>query len=111
MIFMFHHAQRTAGKRFSRWLLQSIRPSPDLVILLDAPAEVLSKRRGGYSQQALDEQRQTFLSLQNKIPNMKIIDATGSANDVHRKVTALIWRHYGKLAFEGNTNGRIIKER
>jgi thymidylate kinase len=69
-------------------------PAPDLVILLDAPGETLFARKGEHSADFLEQQRQSYLKLQNKIPHLLVIDATRDFERVCRQITSLIWRGY-----------------
>lgn len=89
--------RRTSLKsRMRRWLLAAIAPEPDLVVFLDAPGAVLYARKGEHSPLILEQQRQHYLDLQQHLPQMVVIDATNSADQVRRKVTALIWQWYAK---------------
>jgi thymidylate kinase len=82
--------------RLRRWALVAIAPEPDLVVFLDAPGAVLYARKGEHSPAILEEQRQHYLGLQQHLPQMVVIDATNSADQVRRKVTSLIWQWYAK---------------
>ena len=82
------------GKKLRRWLLRSMYPHPDLVVLLDAPGELLFRRKGEHSPEVLERQREVFLSLQDKIPNMVVVDASLTAAEVQQQVTAAIWKRY-----------------
>lgn len=86
---------KTFGKRLRRGLLLKTCPAPDIVFLLDAPGEVLFARKGEHSPERLEKQRQMFLSLQDRIPNMVIVDVTQPADVVKNEVLARIWSHYG----------------
>lgn len=89
--------RRTSLKsRARRWLLSALAPKPDLVVFLDAPGEVLYARKGEHTPAILEQQRQHYLGLQQHLPQMVVIDATSSADQVRRRVTSLIWRWYGK---------------
>jgi thymidylate kinase len=89
---------KTMGKRLRRGLLLKTCPSPDLVILLDAPGEVLFQRKGEHSAVRLEKQRQIFLKLKDRIPNMIVVDATGSPNQVRCEILEKIWHYYGAHA-------------
>lgn len=90
-------ARRTSVKsRFRRWLLSAIAPEPDLVVFLDAPGEVLYARKGEHTPAILEQQRQHYLGLRQSLPQMVVVDATKSADQVRRSVTSLIWRWYAK---------------
>jgi len=85
---------RSIRKRIRRWLLESACPSPDLVVLLDAPGEMLFKRKGEHSPEWLEQQRQGYLNLLPAVPNMVVVDAQQGAEEVRREVTALMWSRY-----------------
>ena len=59
---------RSVHKRIRRWLLDSACPAPDLVVLLDAPGELLYRRKGEHSVEWIEQQRQGYLSLADRVP-------------------------------------------
>lgn len=81
----------TWAKRARRKFLQAGWPSPDLVLLLDAPGELLFRRKGEHSPEWLEQQRQAYLALQSQLPQMRVLDAMMSAEEVRRAAIALIW--------------------
>jgi thymidylate kinase len=85
----------TAWKRLRRKLFESLCPRPDLVILLDAPGQMLFERKGEHTPEWLEKQRRAYLALQDHLPQMRIVDATQQAEAVKREVTAMIWRQHG----------------
>ncbi len=85
----------TAWKRLRRKLFESLCPRPDLVILLDAPGQMLFERKGEHTPEWLEKQRRAYLALQDHVPQMRIVDATQQAEAVKREVTAMIWRQQG----------------
>jgi thymidylate kinase len=88
-------------RRARRWLLGHACPAPDVIILLDAPGEMLFARKGEHSATVLEEQRQGYLRLRQRLHRMVVVDATKSADSVRRDVTGLIWRVYTKqFSFE-----------
>ena len=82
------------AKQWRRWLLAHACPAPNLILVLDAPGEILYSRKREHDPAALEEQRQGYLQLQERLPQMIIIDATSDPECLRRKVMALIWRHY-----------------
>ncbi len=86
----------TIAKRFKRWLLQSGGSTPDMVLFLDAPGELLYLRKKEHSPELLEEQRQGYLKLKDRISNMIIVDASRSADEVRCEVTSLIWNSIGR---------------
>jgi 3-phytase len=83
--------------RLRRALLESGWPAPDLVILLDAPGEILYARKKEHSPAWLEDQRQGYLRLPPRVPQMKIVDATRPESEVRHEATQLIWQNYAAL--------------
>jgi thymidylate kinase len=63
------------GRRLRRRLLASGHDRADLVILLDAPAELVASRSGGSPVQA-EERRRAYLALTRVLPDLVVADAT-----------------------------------
>jgi thymidylate kinase len=86
----------SAGRRtrLRRALLARALPTPDLVIVLDAPAEVLLSRRAEHPIEVVEAQRRRYAELARSVPDGVIVDASADADSVRRSVTALIWRRY-----------------
>ncbi len=80
-------------QRLRRWLLAHSCPSPDLVFLLDAPGQLLFKRKAEHSEATLENQRQAYLEMRSSVPNMIVVDAAQDSDQVRRKVLTLIWKH------------------
>ncbi len=78
--------------RLRRWLLAHACPPPDLVLMLDAPGEVLYARKGEHTADILEQQRQQYLALRPYLPQMVVVDASRDAERVRREATAVIWR-------------------
>lgn len=85
---------RWIGANVRRWLLSHAVPSPDLVLLLDAPAELLRARKQDHDLATLESQRQAYLDLAARMGRVSVVPADGSADSVRRDVTNLIWRRY-----------------
>ena len=83
----------TAGKRFRKRIFEGGAPTPDLVVLLDAPGDLLLKRKGEHSAEWLEGQRQAYLSLKDRLPQMVVVDATQPLEQVQREVTSLVFNH------------------
>jgi len=78
-------------KRTRCWLLAHACPAPDLVFLLDAPGEILYERKHEHNITFLEDQRQSYLSLQARLPQMQIIDALAGVTEVRQMVIHRIW--------------------
>lgn len=96
-----------------RWFLAKVYPAPDMVIYLDAPAEVLFARKGEFTLEWLDSRRQAFIAQGKKTSNFYQIDATQPLEKVFATVTERIMQQYQKKggqrpAVERNTNGKVM---
>lgn len=78
--------------RIHIYLLEHVYPKPDLVIYLDAPAEVLFERKPEAPVEWLRGRREAYLSLEGRVPRFVAIDATRPAADVAREVADRILR-------------------
>ena len=83
--------------RLRRVILESGWPTPDLVILLDAPGDILFARKKEHSPEWLEDNRQRYLRLTTRVPQMKIVDATRPESEVRHEITQLIWQRYAAL--------------
>jgi len=83
-------------RRIRRWLLANACPAPDLVIILDAPGELLHARKGEHTVALLEEQRQEYLRLRSQLPHAVVIDAGQDSDAVRREAMSLIWRKFNK---------------
>jgi thymidylate kinase len=69
-------------------------PSPDLVLLLDAPGSVMYARKGEYDPVTLEDWRGHFLALRERISRLEVLDATQSPECVRGAAIERIWRRY-----------------
>jgi thymidylate kinase len=90
--FDFERDRVGAGKRdrwsdsLHRWILDRFYPKPDLVLYLDAPAEVLFARKGEATLEYLEERRTAFTHMARTLPNVIQIDATQPLERVYDQV-------------------------
>jgi thymidylate kinase len=77
-------------------LLAHSCPGPDLVLLLDAPAELLAARKREHTPDELEWQRRHFLRLRERVPGLEVVDATRSQEDLKAEVLGRIWSHYAR---------------
>jgi thymidylate kinase len=83
---------RTTKARLRRWILGHAIPEPDLVLILDAPAEVLFARKGEHDIASLADQRRRYLELAASLRHARVVDVDRDADAVRRDVTGRIWR-------------------
>lgn len=88
-------------KRMHGFLLEHFYPRPDLVICLDAPAEVLFQRKQEGTLELRARRRQEYLQLSSTVKHFTIVDVTQPEDEVAHLVVDLICDFYqrktGKL--------------
>ena len=90
-----HPRRLTRLERLSRRLDFYLCPAPDLVLILDAPGELMHQRKGEYDAEMLEDWRQHFLGLRRRFPDIvEVVDATQDKDAVRIDVTQRIWRRY-----------------
>jgi thymidylate kinase len=82
--------ERSWSRTIHGLMLKHVYPRPDLVILLDAPAEVLWERKREGTLEALVRRREEYLRLRDRIGSFAIVDAAQSEEVVVRQVTRVI---------------------
>ena len=82
--------ERSLGQRIHGFMLQHVYPKPDLVILLDAPAEVLWARKPEGTFAAVAQRRQEYLEMGREFADFAIVDATQPPDLVYQQVEHLI---------------------
>lgn len=77
-----------------RWMLEHLYPKPDLVVCLDAPAEVLRARKCEDSIEWLEARRQQYLRLAEDVPAFVRVDVDRPLDEVFSDVLRVIVGHY-----------------
>ena len=85
--------------RIHRYMLERIYPTPDLVIYLEAPAEMLFARKGEGTLEGLERQRRSYQQLRGVVEHFAVVDASQTEHVVAGEVTALIYGHYKTKVF------------
>jgi thymidylate kinase len=83
-------------------LLARTCPEPDMLVLLDAPAELLATRKREHTAQELEWQRHHFLGLRERFPGLQVVDAARPQEDVKAEVLDRVWCHYRERRGEGS---------
>jgi thymidylate kinase len=99
--FCDYYANDVLGQRPGRpWtsrlhgaMLERLYPRPDMVILLDAPAQVLFDRKGEGTVESLERKRQEYLALAPHVRRFEVVDATRPVDAVVADVVDLIRDH------------------
>jgi thymidylate kinase len=92
----YYHADVEAGRRrglaqrLHGWMLQRVYPKPDLVILLDAPAEVLHARKPEATVAWLERRRQQYLELAPLVSEFVVVDVDRPLDAAVSEVVAAI---------------------
>lgn len=88
-------AQRTLTRRLHGFFLTRLYPQPDLLILLDAPPEVLFARKGEGTLASLALRRAEYQRLGAAHARFAVVEATQPVDTVVGLVAAMIRRHGG----------------
>lgn len=81
----------TRSRRFRRWVLAHACPGTDLVIVLDAPGEVIYARKQEHPLRVLEERRRVYRHLAERLDHAVVVDASREADEVRREVESVIW--------------------
>ncbi len=73
---------RPLSSRIHGYLLRRFYRRPDLAIFLDAPAELLYRRKAEGTVELLERRRQEYLRLREVLPNFQTVDATRPLDEV-----------------------------
>jgi thymidylate kinase len=88
------HGPLPIERRVHGWLLRRY-PLPDLVVVLDAPAEVLHARKGEGTLASLDERRRAYLQLRELADSSVVVDAARPLDTVVAEVIDIVRTHVG----------------
>jgi thymidylate kinase len=88
--------------RVTRAVLGRAAPLPDLVILLDAPGNVMFERKGEHTPAELERSRQHYLDLRRRLPGITVIDATLPPGEVLRLTGQQLWVRYSRSTAKGS---------
>ncbi len=81
---------RPLHRRLHGWLLSHAYPKPELLVFLDAPAELLHARKGEGTVELLERRRRDYLALRDVVPDFATVDATRPEAEVAAEVADLI---------------------
>lgn len=92
---------RSLARRIHGFLLRCLYPRPHLIILLDAPAEVLFERKREGTLELIERRRQEYLRLRKEMPEIETVDVSRPLDEVAREVTERISRRFPGLGGGG----------
>lgn len=84
--------RRTDLRALRRRVLAHAIPAPHLVVLLDAPAGVLHARKAEHDLATLERQREAYLALARRRPEIVVVDAGQDPDRVVGDVMAALWQ-------------------
>jgi thymidylate kinase len=90
---------RYAAPHWILHLVWRLVPKPDLIILLDAPAEVVQARKKEVRFEETARQRAAYRSLVEQMPNGHIVDASRPIDEVLAEVNEIILRFLAARTF------------
>jgi thymidylate kinase len=82
----------SSRRRILRLLVGRLAPRPELVVLLDAPSEVLRARKPEHTIRELDGQRRRYRYLAQRVPATLVVDTAAGTESVRRQLAKAIWR-------------------
>jgi thymidylate kinase len=82
-----------------RWphAIARLIPMPDLIILLDAPPEVLQARKQEVTFSESARARQAYLEMMDQLPGAHVVDAARGLDDVVADVTRLVFQRLDSI--------------
>jgi len=75
-------------------MLRNLYPRPDMIICLDAPAEVLFERKHEATPELLEIRRQEYLGLREVVRDFYVVDVTQTLEQVVQQACEIIMKHY-----------------
>jgi thymidylate kinase len=91
------------------WFLAHCAPAPDLLVILDAPGELLFARKGEEDPVSLERDRRYFRALAGRVKNSVIVDVGPPEADVFEQVDRVIWnRLTQRKGGSATTSSRLI---
>jgi thymidylate kinase len=82
--------RRSAARRVHGFILSRLYPRPDLVIYLDAPAEILLARKGEGTLESLERRRREYFEVGRVLDGFSVVDASRPLEAVTREVAEKI---------------------
>jgi hypothetical protein len=82
--------------RIRRAVLGHALPAPDLLLILDAPGDVLFARKPEHPADVLEAEMIRYRELAGRLSRAELVDATRSPEEVLDDVVARIWRVWGR---------------
>ncbi|MEX2137767.1 MAG: hypothetical protein WD894_00785 [Pirellulales bacterium] len=98
---------KSLAQRIHGFFLARIYPQPHLMILLDAPADVLWARKREGTLALLEQRRMDYLRVGEVVKHFVIVDANRPEAEVADDVRNVIWRFY-QSRFDTSCNEPVV---
>lgn len=89
-LLVYPKRYRYGGPLWLAYFVGRLIPRPHLVILLDAPPEVIQARKQEVSPEETARQREAYLQLVEEMPNGRVVDASKPLGNVIAEVEGII---------------------
>lgn len=81
---------RPATSKIHGLILEHLYPRPDMIIMLDAPADVLLARKGEGTLESLEQRRQDYLEMHHHVKYFAVVSTEQPQADSARQVADII---------------------
>ena len=88
--------QRSLKRRLHGFLLRRLSRVPDLVVCLDAPGEVVFRRKGEFSPEFLEMRRQQYREFEHLVQHFELVNADRDLDVVVEEVARAITRFHAQ---------------
>ena len=99
---MIAEPAKGAGARLRRWLLLHACLRPDLVLVLDAPPQVLHSRKAEHAPERLEIQRERYRSLSGIGSEIVLLDTSSGEERTALLAGSRIWDAYRRHLTPGS---------
>jgi thymidylate kinase len=89
------------AKRLFFGLLAHAAPGPDLVLVLDLPAEATTERRPGEDPERLRSLRSQYLALAERLPHAEVLQADQTKEALRAEAMERIWQAWARRSRHG----------
>jgi hypothetical protein len=83
--------QPAGGVRPETVLASALAPEADVLLVLDAPGEVMFAGNGGHPPEVLERWRRTQLDTARRLPNTWVVDAALPPPVLRKVATGIVW--------------------
>ncbi len=91
---MLSGGEKIQRLRLVQWLIMELFPAPDLVFILEAPAQTMFARKGEHSVAELNAMKQNFAELHQELGNSHLIQTDKGPDESANQIISQIWKKY-----------------